>query len=54
MQLNVVISLRTLGFSCSHLRVFFGQGRQNIEDTASEPELILTESGNGYRFADSG
>jgi two-component system KDP operon response regulator KdpE len=35
-----------------YLRVFIGQLRAKIEDKPSEPELILTEPGVGYRFAD--
>ncbi len=35
-----------------YLRVFIGQLRAKLEDTPSEPALILTEPGVGYRFAD--
>jgi two-component system KDP operon response regulator KdpE len=35
-----------------YLRVFIGQLRAKLEDNPSEPSLILTESGVGYRFAD--
>ncbi len=35
-----------------YLRVFVGQLRQKIEASPSEPSLILTEPGVGYRFAD--
>ncbi len=38
----------------AYLRVFVGQLRQKIEDTPSEPALIQTEPGIGYRFADGG
>ncbi len=38
----------------AYLRVFVGQLRHKIEDTPSEPVLILTEPGIGYRFADGG
>jgi len=34
-----------------YLRVFVGQLRQKLEADASEPRLILTEPGVGYRFA---
>lgn len=33
-----------------YLRVFIGQLRKKIEDDASEPKMILTESGVGYRM----
>lgn len=33
-----------------YLRVFIGQLRKKIEDDYSKPELIVTESGVGYRF----
>lgn len=33
-----------------YLRVFIGQLRQKIEESPSEPKLILTEPGVGYRF----
>jgi len=33
-----------------YLRVFIGQLRQKIEVDASEPQVILTEPGIGYRF----
>lgn len=35
-----------------YLRVFIGQLRAKLEDIPSEPALILTEPGVGYRFAD--
>ncbi len=35
-----------------YLRVFIGQLRAKIEDNPTEPSLILTEPGVGYRFAD--
>ena len=34
-----------------YLRVFIGQLRLKLEDDPSEPRLILTEPGIGYRFA---
>ncbi len=34
-------------------RVFVGQLRKKIEDDPNYPKLILTESGVGYRFAES-
>jgi two-component system KDP operon response regulator KdpE len=34
-----------------YLRVFIGQLRAKIEDSASTPQIILTEPGVGYRFA---
>ncbi|CAN7527415.1 winged helix-turn-helix domain-containing protein [Phenylobacterium sp. LjRoot219] len=33
-----------------YLRVFIGQLRQKIEEAPSEPKMILTEPGVGYRF----
>ncbi|MCU0345098.1 MAG: response regulator [Ignavibacterium sp.] len=33
-----------------YLRVFIGQLRKKIEDDYSKPDLIVTESGVGYRF----
>lgn len=36
----------------AYLRVFIGQLRAKLEDNPSEPSLILTEPGVGYRFAD--
>jgi two-component system, OmpR family, KDP operon response regulator KdpE len=36
----------------AYLRVFISQLRQKIEDVPSEPKLILTEPGIGYRAAD--
>lgn len=33
-----------------YLRVFIGQLRKKIEDDVSEPKMILTESGVGYRM----
>ncbi|HEX2816990.1 MAG TPA: winged helix-turn-helix domain-containing protein, partial [Phenylobacterium sp.] len=33
-----------------YLRVFIGQLRQKIEGDPSEPQVILTEPGIGYRF----
>ena len=33
-----------------YLRVFIGQLRQKIEGNPADPELVLTESGIGYRF----
>jgi len=33
-----------------YLRVFIGQLRQKIEDDPSEPQIITTEPGIGYRF----
>ena len=35
-----------------YLRVFIGQLRAKLEDNPSEPSLILTEPGVGYRFVD--
>lgn len=35
-----------------YLRVFIGQLRAKLEDNPSEPALILTEPGVGYRFID--
>jgi two-component system, OmpR family, KDP operon response regulator KdpE len=37
-----------------YLRVFIGQLRKKIEDDYSNPELILTESGVGYRMKSVG
>ena len=37
----------------AYLRVFIGQLRQKIEDVPSEPKLILTEPGIGYRVAET-
>lgn len=34
-----------------YLRVFVGTLRKKIEDNPSQPQIILTESGVGYRFA---
>jgi len=34
-----------------YLRVFIGQLRLKLEDSPSEPRLILTEPGIGYRFS---
>lgn len=34
-----------------YLRVFIGQLRQKLEADPSEPRLLLTEAGVGYRFA---
>ncbi len=36
----------------AYLRVFIGQLRAKLEDNPSDPYLILTEPGVGYRFAD--
>jgi two-component system KDP operon response regulator KdpE len=36
-----------------YLRVFIGQLRQKLEEDPSNPRLILTEPGIGYRVADS-
>lgn len=36
----------------AYLRVFIGQLRAKLEDDPSDPCLILTEPGVGYRFAD--
>ena len=33
-----------------YLRVFIGQLRKKIEDNPSQPEMIITESGVGYRM----
>ncbi|MFZ0282851.1 MAG: winged helix-turn-helix domain-containing protein [Bacteroidales bacterium] len=33
-----------------YLRVFIAQLRKKIEDNPSKPELLITESGMGYRF----
>lgn len=35
-----------------YLRVFIGQLRAKIEEDSSEPRLVLTEPGMGYRFTD--
>ncbi len=35
-----------------YLRVFVGQLRAKVEDTPTDPKLIRTEAGVGYRFAD--
>jgi two-component system KDP operon response regulator KdpE len=35
-----------------YLRVFIAQLRKKIEDNPSKPELLITESGIGYRFGD--
>jgi two-component system KDP operon response regulator KdpE len=35
-----------------YLRVFMAQLRKKIEDDPSRPEILLTESGIGYRFKD--
>jgi two-component system, OmpR family, KDP operon response regulator KdpE len=37
------------GADTQYLRVFIGQLRQKLEDNPSEPKLILTEPGIGYR-----
>ncbi len=39
------------GEDVPYLRVFIGQLRQKIEDNPSEPRIILTEPGVGYRAA---
>lgn len=36
-----------------YLRVFIGQLRAKIEESASTPKIILTEPGVGYRFIES-
>ena len=36
-----------------YLRVFIGQLRQKLEDDPTEPKLILTEPGIGYRVQDT-
>ena len=36
-----------------YLRVFIGQLRGKIEADPANPKLILTESGAGYRFAET-
>ena len=36
-----------------YLRVYVGQLRQKIEERADDPRIILTESGIGYRIAES-
>lgn len=35
-----------------YLRVFIAQLRKKIEDNPAQPQLLLTESGIGYRFGD--
>ena len=35
-----------------YLRVFIAQLRKKIEEDPSKPELLITESGIGYRFSD--
>ena len=40
------------GSDTQYLRVFIGQLRQKLEDDPSNPRLILTEPGIGYRVAD--
>ncbi len=35
-----------------YLRVFIAQLRKKIEDNPAKPELLMTESGIGYRFGD--
>ncbi|HEX2920113.1 MAG TPA: response regulator [Bacteroidales bacterium] len=35
-----------------YLRVFIAQLRKKIEDNPAKPELLITESGIGYRFGD--
>lgn len=35
-----------------YLRVFIAQLRKKIEDNPGKPELLITESGIGYRFGD--
>lgn len=35
-----------------YLRVFIAQLRKKIEENPSKPELLITESGIGYRFSD--
>ena len=37
-----------------YLRVFVAQLRKKIEDNPAKPSLLLTESGIGYRFTESG
>lgn len=37
-----------------YLRVYVGQLRAKIEEDPSSPQLVLTEPGVGYRFADAG
>jgi two-component system KDP operon response regulator KdpE len=34
-----------------YTRVYVGQLRKKLEDDPSNPSLIVTESGIGYRFA---
>jgi two-component system KDP operon response regulator KdpE len=36
-----------------YLRVYIGQLRQKVEERADDPHIILTESGIGYRIAES-
>ena len=36
-----------------YLRVFIGQLRQKIESDPSQPRVILTEPGVGYRIAEA-
>ena len=36
-----------------YLRVYVGQLRQKVEEHADDPRIILTESGIGYRIAES-
>lgn len=42
------------GEDLHYLRVFIGQLRQKIERNPTEPLIIRTEPGVGYRFAESG
>ena len=35
-----------------YLRVFIAQLRKKVEDNPAKPELLITESGIGYRFGD--
>jgi two-component system KDP operon response regulator KdpE len=37
-----------------YLRIYIGQLRRKIEADPSQPSFILTESGVGYRLADTG
>ncbi|MBS0242798.1 MAG: winged helix-turn-helix domain-containing protein, partial [Proteobacteria bacterium] len=39
------------GSDTQYLRVFIGQLRQKLEADPSDPKLILTEAGIGYRAA---
>jgi two-component system, OmpR family, KDP operon response regulator KdpE len=41
------------GTDMQYLRVFIGQLRQKLEDEPTEPQLILTEPGIGYRVRDA-